>query len=101
MNIEKIDAENSNFANEIIRDVEHGRLTSKDILGFGIDGASVFIPRVPCAYINPTTNVCQSADNGVGGSSIFSLAHCMIVLSTPLGIQTIVGKKSIRNDLKN
>ncbi len=82
MNIERIDKENKNFYQETFEDVEKGKLTIKEILGFEIEGASVFLPRVPCAHINPTRTLCPTAEENA--SSIFSLAPIYDTIIYPI-----------------
>lgn len=62
--------------------MENGKLSVKDILGFKIKGASVFIPRVPCRHINPPTDVCPKASDS--GNSIFSLAPVYDTIIYPI-----------------
>ncbi len=61
--IERIDAENVQFFKEQIDDVEVGKLSVKDILGFNIDKSTVFIPEF-CPFL-----VMRKSDS----SAIFSL----------------------------
>jgi hypothetical protein len=86
MNPEKIDQENSQFFNEMIDKVEHGKSNIKEILGFDIEGAAVFIPRVPCAHISPTPRDCKSAADGV--LSLFSLAPIYDTVIYPIDAGT-------------
>ena len=83
MNIKKIDKENMDFYAETVSDVEHGKLTLKDILGFHIEGATVFIPRVPCAQLNPTLKTCKSADEDTS-PFVYSLAPIYDSLIYPI-----------------
>ncbi|MCW4010008.1 MAG: hypothetical protein NWF05_05245 [Candidatus Bathyarchaeota archaeon] len=74
MSIRQIDKENSEFYNENVTNIERGKLSIKDILGFEIEGAPVFLPRVPCAHVTPNREICHTAEEGIKSSSIFSLA---------------------------
>jgi hypothetical protein len=97
MSIEKIDKENVEFFKETIDDVKKGKFTIKDILGFDIAGASVFIPRVPCAHIDPSRTYCKSAQNE-GSTSIFSLSPIYDSLIYPIfdGFKEPVNEKNFQ-----
>ena len=82
MNLKKIDTENNTFYDEVVEDVDHGKLTIKDILGFNVEGAPVFVPRVPCRHINPPSGYCPATNDT--GNSIFSLAPVYDTIIYPI-----------------
>jgi len=86
MNLERIDNENHEFYKETLHEVESGKFSLKDIIGFDIEGTSVFIPRVPCRHINPSKEICKSAERG-GISSLFTLAPVYDSLIYPISTE--------------
>jgi hypothetical protein len=84
LNIKRIDEENENFYKEIASHAEHGSISVKDILGFNLEGAKVFIPRVACSDLNPSKGICPATNEVKGISNIFSLAPVYDTLIYPI-----------------
>lgn len=83
-NLKRIDDENHEFFDQTLNDVQTGKLSVKEIIGFDLKEPEVYIPKVLCGNVVADSAYCPVMTEENLATSIFSLAPLYNTLVYPV-----------------
>lgn len=100
-NAKAIDEENGNFYSQNKEAVTQGKLKTKDILGFEMKDATVFVSSPRCGFVSSKRYYCSSGENAMSIFSLLPLYDSIVYPISPVGYQRLLVTQNNFSDYHN